>query len=1191
MLRISLLGVLRLDVDGVEVAPPSSRRARLLLAMLALERRSHSRETLAVRLWPGVLDESARASLRTALAQLRAALGPNASRFLKATRERVELAGPEEVWTDVGELERLLAAGEIQAPLASWCGELLTGLEDDWVYERRDELRERLCEAIGQAAAEAEAGGDLQTALLLTRRQVGLDALAEESQRELIRRLACVGDRAAALAAYDRFSVRLREQLRTVPSAATRELVAAVRAGAGPDERWDTLDGSGRDSAASRPADRATVRRAGVALPLPRPLRVPVSTPFVGRDAELECLRERWMQAGGGARVAVVVAGEAGIGKTRLAAELAGVAYGEGALVLYGRCDEGLAVPYQPFVQALRPFARAVGLDDLRAELGWLAPELGRVLPELAALGEPLRADPESERFALFEAVAALIEAATHEQRALLVLDDLHWATLPTLLLLRHLIRSERPLGALLLCTYRENELDLGQSLAQMLADLHRDSSVHLLSIGGLDEPAIAALVQAAVGQGLDERASQLVCVLGTQTAGNPFFIRELLAHVVESDIIVPGSERSSPGLAELEVPEELRQVIGQRVARLSAPARRVLSVAAVAGPTFSFALLDRVLGERPGVLDALDQAVAARFLTEAGQGEYVFAHALVRQTIYRELGSARRTRLHRQLGEALETLGDADAHIEALAYHFAQAAADGQGVKAADYALAAGRSAIARLGYEEAAAHYERGLEALTLTKRPDDERRRELLLALGEAHWDAGELDKARRACRQAADLAEQLGDATALARAALGFCGPYRVEVPVVVPRPVALLERALDALDEDDSTLRAQLLGRLAAARAFAGDQDRSPALAGRALQMARRVADKATLADVLASSLWATHGPDVLHESVALAEELGRVAGEVGDGRLQALAHERLLDHLLELGDIDGVERELQALQRLADERRERYVHWVLMVLRANHAHLQGRLDDCEALARDALAHRFEAHDESAAQIFGVQMFFIRSAQGRLDEVVEVIEGLAAQYPGLANWRCGLAHIYALVKRSAQARQALEALASDDFGDLPRDGSWLSNLSALSEAVVLLGDASRARLLYKLLLPYADRCAVTFGLLCHGSTSRPLGLLAATLSRYEDAERHFEQAIKMNVQIRAPLWIVTTQRDYARMLLSRNRAGDNDKALELLKQALATADQLGLKALANKTLPLKLRTQTGELSGNIVDELT
>jgi tetratricopeptide (TPR) repeat protein len=613
-------------------------------------------------------------------------------------------------------------------------------------------------------------------------------------------------------------------------------------------------------------------------------------------------------------------------------------------------------------------------------------------------------------------------------------------------------------------------------------------------------------------------------------------------------------------------VPEGLRQVIGQRVARLSAAARGALSLAAVAGPMFSFVLLERVLGEESGVLDGLDEAVAAGLLTDGGHGDYVFAHALVRQAIYEQVGSARRMRLHRQLGEALEALGDTPGRVEALAHHFAQAAADGQGVKAAVYALAAGRRAIARLGYEEAAANYERGLQALTLADRPHEDKRCELLLELGEARWGGGELDRARLAYGQAVELAEKIGDTTSLARAALGFCGPHRIEVSATVTRHVGdLLRLALGALEDEDSALRAQLMGRLAA-----HTEIKQHKLARQALEMARRVADKATLADVLASTLRATRGPDTLRESMALASELALVADEVDHSRLRALAHWRLLDLQLELGDVEALEHELEALQRLAETRREREFKWLMAVFRANHALLRGRVDDCETLAQDALALRFDGNDEVAAHAFGAQLVFVRREQGRLDELVTRVGSLAEEYSGPVTWHCVLTLSHAQLGEMAQARQELEVLARDDFEDLPRDAYWLSNLSTLSAAAALLDDAPRAQLLYKLLAPYADRCVVIVALLSHGSASRPLGLLATTLSRYEDAARHFEQALAMNTQIRSPLWTAHTQHDYARMLLLRNHPDDDDRALGLLKQALATAEQLGLKALADKT---------------------
>jgi tetratricopeptide (TPR) repeat protein len=570
--------------------------------------------------------------------------------------------------------------------------------------------------------------------------------------------------------------------------------------------------------------------------------------------------------------------------------------------------------------------------------------------------------------------------------------------------------------------------------------------------------------------------------------------------------------------------------------------------------------------------------------LTEAGHDDYVFAHALVRQTTYEQLGAARRIRLHRQLGEALEALVDAPTHLEALAHHFAQAAADGQAIKAAAYALAAGRSATAHLGYEEAAAHYELGLHALTLSGE-EDERRCELLLALGEARWGTGELDQAREAYAQAAELADKLGDAPALAVAALGFCGPHRFEVGVAVTRPVAsLLQRALAALGEDDSTLRAQVMGRLAGALIATETRHRAPALARQALQIARRVGDETTLADVLASSLWSTRGPDTVHECLVLARQLGPAADRVGDRGLRALAHWWLVDVLLELGDMEAVDRELEALQLLVETEHERYCTWLLAVFRASQALLRERPEDCERLAHDALAHRFGGDDDSAAHIFGAQMFFVRCEQGRLEELVQRMEVAVEQHPEDAGWRCGLAYAYTRLERAAQARQQLDALARDGFDDLTRDTLWLTNLSWICDVVVYLADASRAQLLYEQLLPYADRCVVSSLLLCHGSVSRPLGLLATAMSRYDDGARHFERALRMNTRIRSPLWIAHTQHDYARMLLQRNLPGDHDNALALLDQALATAEQLGFKAVAEKVRPLRLAAEAAGPAG-------
>ena len=595
-------------------------------------------------------------------------------------------------------------------------------------------------------------------------------------------------------------------------------------------------------------------------------------------------------------------------------------------------------------------------------------------------------------------------------------------------------------------------------------------------------------------------------------------------------------------------MPEGLRQVIRHRVARLAEPARRALGVGALAGPSFTLALLEGVLRDQAGLLDALDQCISAGLLTEAGPGEYAFAHALVRQTIYDEHTSSRRMRLHRRLGEAIEAGADPDAHAEALAYHFAEAAADGQAAKAAAYALAAGRNATLRLAYEDAAAHYERGLQALQLTPSPDEERRGELLLALGVTRWRSGDMERAREACRQAAELAERRREPEQFARAALAYAGPLRFDQAAAMTGPLMdLLERALEALGEGESALRARVMARLAFELTFYAPERRRPALAQQALDLVRRVGDRSELADVLTSTHYATRAPDNLDEQLAKDRELGRVAAELRDAGRVALASNWIITALLEQGAIHEARREFAALNRAASVLPQPATKFIVAVARARNAHLEGRLGDYEALAREILACGVQGEDDNVAFAYAAQMVVLRREQGRLGELLGTIEGLVNRSTRFPGWRSALSLVYAELDRRPDAQRELEAVARDDFSAIPRDWFWLVTIAVLSEVAAYLDDAPRAERLHELLLPYADRCVVADSP-CLGSASRPLGLLATTIGNFNAAARHFADALELNTRIESPLWVAHTQHDYARMLLRRDHPGDRKHAL-------------------------------------------
>src|SRR4051812_25709668 len=611
MLRVRLLGGMALEADGRPLAAPSSRPARELLAWLALHPGAHPRLELAMRFWPDVLESSARASLRTTLHELRRALGPDGVRHLAVDRDRVGLAA---VWTDAEEFRRLAGDGRPEEALALCTGELLAGLETDWAAAARDEHRDAVASLLaGLADAAPGAAGALRWARELVHR----DPLSEDGTRRLMEALARTGDRPAAIAAYGRLADRLRRELAIPPSRPTRELLARIRA----EDEEET------GAAPERP-------------PLPHPL-APRGGPLAGRAEELR----RLVEAGSGV---LLLAGEPGIGKTRLLAEAGRVRHERGATVLYGRCNEEQLTPYEPFAEAL-------GLGDLAAA--------------------------EGSRWRLFEGIAARLAPPT-----VLLLDDLHWADAGTLRLLAHLLRRPRPpavLGA-----YRDSEISRSHPLAAVLADLRRDGLVERLPLGGLDGTAVAELVAAR------DAPPDLAGPLHRETGGNPFFVEEVLRHLADA---------GPPAQGALPIPEGVKDVIGRRLSRLAADTGRALSVAAVAGREFDVALLEAVL-DGVDVLAAVEEAAAAAMLREdpAHPGRYAFSHALIRETLYDELSLTRRVRTHRTLADALAA--SPSPRAAELAHHRLEGAAAGDAPGAARTALAAATEAMRALAYEEAA-------------------------------------------------------------------------------------------------------------------------------------------------------------------------------------------------------------------------------------------------------------------------------------------------------------------------------------------------------------------------------------------------------------------------------------------------------------------------------------------------------
>ncbi len=533
--------------------------------------------------------------------------------------------------------------------------------------------------------------------------------------------------------------------------------------------------------------------------------------PFVGRGRELEGLVSGWQTALAGGTHAVLIAGEPGVGKTRLAGEWSRQAYQLEAIVLYGRCDEDLGAPYQPFAEALRSLVPCLGISRLRGMRGveallTLIPGLTEVLPDLAA---PTRADPETERYALFDAVVALLELASAAAPVVLILDDLHWAAKPTLLLLRHLLRFGDRARVQIVGTYRNTDLDRSHPLAAMLADLHRGAgsgTANRLALSGLDEADVTAYVTEA---GYDDE--ELARALASVTGGNPFFLIEALRHVDETGGVWDPTT----------LPQGVRETVSRRLSRLPAETNTALAAAAVVGSRFALDLVEKVVEQ--DLVDAFDEACKAGIVIEEPGGRYRFNHAIVRQSLLAELPSVRRQRLHQRIATTLETQPGADDELLAeLAHHYFECAWAGNAAKAVEYSRRAADQAVARLAYEGAADLYGQALHALEEIddELPDrDDQAGELLVARCEALLAAGDVASAAGAVSK---LQEATVNSPRLAAWATCFDGqlsmlihPERLdEVETALGLAAQKLAELDDAAGEANAhTVRAACLARL------------------------------------------------------------------------------------------------------------------------------------------------------------------------------------------------------------------------------------------------------------------------------------------------------------------------------------------------------------------------------------------
>jgi tetratricopeptide (TPR) repeat protein len=907
---------------------------------------------------------------------------------------------------------------------------------------------------------------------------------------------------------------------------------------------------------------------------------------LVGRERELTELRLGLDAALGGRGRLFMVAGDPGVGKTALADAIGSEAVAAGATVLWGRAWDGGGAPsYWPWLRILR---RLAAERDIAEPLAALGPEatgrLTRLVPTLARAPEHLVLDADAAtapdpresdaaRFQLFDAITSLLRAAAAQKPLVIILDDLHGADHPSLLLLGFLAVLVRDSPILVIGTYREAEARLDPQLAATLGDIIRHGQ--RLPLRGLRERDVGEVVERVAGRRPPER---VVRAIHAATEGNPFFVDEVVRL-----LSAEGRLDDAAHVAAVRIPDGVRETIRHRLEPLPESTRELLCTASVIGREFRLDTLQRVSGADPEQLDgALGESVGSGVLVErtSAMGSYSFSHGLIRETLYDDLGPQRRGQLHREVGLALEELyaTDPEPHLAELAHHFYVAAAAGELAKAIDYSVRAGERALELVAYEEAADHFERALQVYGLQARADVPRRCELLLALGTAQSRAGDSRAARATFLRAADLARKLGSPERLAHAALGYgAGMGGFEFGRVDDGLVALLGEAREVLGGQDSSLLARVLGRMATELYFSDRTEERVALGDQAVAMARRIGDRATLASTLSARFLTLLSPENSAERLQIAADVVALGEEVRDRELVLRGHVWRILALMELGDWVGAEIELAVHARLADELRDPLHLWYVPLFAAARALLQGRLHDAEQSAAEAFAVGRGTQAQNAAQLYAVQLFALRAEQGRLEEVEQSLEEFGRRYPAAPVWRAAAAFALAVVGRIDDARRSFDAMTAGGIGDIPRDGEWLATISLLARTGARIGDTRRAGELCALLEPYAEQAVIVGrGAICLGPVSRFAGLAAAAAGRRDAAVAHLEHALAMARRWGAEPIVAGIELELAEVLerFAALTGGERHAARirELRSAGLATARRLELGGLLGRWAP-------------------
>lgn len=892
-------------------------------------------------------------------------------------------------------------------------------------------------------------------------------------------------------------------------------------------------------------------------------------TPFVGRATERAQLRELMQTALGGQGALVMIGGEPGVGKSRLAQEIAGEGHARGFRIFTGHCYESQGdLPYMPWVEIVEAAARETPAEFLRDALGDAGPELARVVPQLRRafpdIPPPLELPSDQQRRYTFSCLGDHIAQLTTTQPRLYVLEDLHWADDATLLFLRYLVERLPTMSVLVLGTYRDPPSDVSPMLAETLSEFVRGRRAHLVKLKRHSESEVEGLLSSLSGHGVPVTVTE---AFFAETEGNAFFVEELFRHLVEAGRLFDdrGHFCGDLRIGELDVPQNVRLVTGQRLDRLSELTRRLLTMGAVIGRRFRFSVIEAVaeLADE-AILDAVDEAEQAHLLfSESGgrESQIWFAHELVRQTLLARLSAPRRQRYHLRIADALVRMhrDEAALHASDIAHHLVQAGDAADPVITAGYLSLAGDRALEAAAFEEALRHYE---HALALLPEQELRRRADSLGGLGRAHRSLSHWDEAMAAWEQSIGVLDALGDEEAMAsacwEAGLQLMWSQRfAEMAPVIRRGLAL----------GGDANQARMLTLKALALAGAGGFDEAETCVEEATRLALAHGDERLLGHMGFAEMFQYYASMRPEQSIGAARRAAARLRRAGALWLLADVLPILYFELVYLGRFREAE--------------EVAAEVVPLVERLGHSAAAASTRRADMQRRAALTADLATLDVMAtaswtmAQATGSQFWLGLASTGH--GIVSFWHGDWAGARRQFEHGAQLAvpgfwfgcHHGALCLFSVFDGNPTRALAIlDEVGEsLPRPGrinalgQW--NLALFgAEAVGLLMDTDRARHLYPLVVE-----ALTTGTLLRmydgGLLRRTAGMAAAAAGLPEQAEEHFEEALRQAHELPHLIERPTVKHCYARFLMHRRGSGDVERARTLLTEAAAGYRSIGM----------------------------